>query len=90
MTTEDIPDNVAQVGPRRILPPWLTRRRILTIAGIATVAVGLYLNWSWLSAIGAAPIILALLPCAAMCGLGMCMMGGGSKSCSTRNDGGDQ
>jgi hypothetical protein len=37
---------------------------------------GLVLNWSWLVAIGLAPIILGVLPCVAMCALGMCVMGG--------------
>ena len=53
---------------------WLSGRRGLIIAGIAVVAAGLALGWNWLTAIGAAPIILALAPCAAMCALGTCAM----------------
>lgn len=49
------------------------RRRLWVVAGVAAVAAGLALNWGWLTAVGAAPIILAVLPCAAMCALGLCM-----------------
>ena len=45
----------------------------LTATGIAVVAIGLALNWNWLAAVGAAPVILAIAPCAAMCALGLCM-----------------
>lgn len=31
-------------------------------------------GWGWLVAIGVAPIILSILPCVVMCGLGFCMM----------------
>lgn len=54
--------------------------RGLTVAGIAVIAIGLAFNWRWLVAVGAAPIILSLAPCAAMCALGLCMnMRGHSK-----------
>jgi hypothetical protein len=53
---------------------WLTGRRGLIIGGIAVVGAGLALGWNWLTTIGAAPIILALAPCAAMCALGTCAM----------------
>lgn len=58
------------------------RRGLFILAGIAVVA-GLAFNWSWLAAIGAAPILLAALPCAAMCGLGLCMNRIGGRSCPT-------
>ncbi len=60
---------------------WFSGRRGLIIGGIAIVAAGLALGWNWLSAIGAAPIILSLAPCAAMCALGACAMMRGSSSC---------
>jgi hypothetical protein len=47
--------------------------RGLTVGGIAVVAIGLAFNWSWLVAVGAAPLVLALAPCAAMCAFGLCM-----------------
>lgn len=52
---------------------WIVTPRGLTVSGIAVIAVGLALNWSWLVAAGAAPLILSLAPCAAMCALGLCM-----------------
>lgn len=51
---------------------YLGNRRALFVIAALGVGAGLALNWSWLAAIGAAPILLALLPCAVMCGLGMC------------------
>lgn len=58
-------------------------RRSLILAAMAIIAAGMALNWGWLVAMGAAPLILSLAPCAIMCGLGLCMMGS-SKSCSTK------
>lgn len=48
-------------------------RRALLILGVAALAGGLAFNWSWLVAIGAAPIILSVAPCLVMCALGLCM-----------------
>jgi hypothetical protein len=52
---------------------WIATPRGLIVSGIAIVSVGLALNWNWLVAVGAAPLILSLGPCAAMCALGLCM-----------------
>ena len=54
--------------------------RGLAILGAAVIAIGLALNWSWLVAIGVAPLLLTALPCVAMCALGVCMMPKGEKS----------
>ncbi len=51
----------------------------LVAVAAAALGLGAYYNWGWLVAVGLAPIILAALPCAAMCALGLCM-GGRSKS----------
>lgn len=56
-------------------------RRGLILGAMALIGAGLWLNWGWVAAIGAAPPILALAPCAVMCGLGLCMKGG-SKRCA--------
>ena len=64
---------------------WLTGRRGLIIAGIALAGAGLAFGWSWLTAIGIAPLILSLAPCAAMCALGWCMMGKGTQSHSKQD-----
>jgi hypothetical protein len=47
-------------------------RGLLLLAGLA-IAGGLAFKWSWLVAAGIAPVIVGLLPCAAMCALGLCM-----------------
>ena len=59
---------------------YLGGRRGLVLAGTAVVAAGLAFNWSWLVAAGLAPLLLSVLPCVAMCALGLCMsrMTGGS------------
>ena len=53
---------------------WLTGRRGLAVVSLAIIAAGLALGWGWLTAVGIAPIILSLAPCAAMCALGACAM----------------
>ncbi len=50
------------------------------ILAAVIVAAGLALNWNWVVAIGLAPILLAALPCAVMCALGLCMMPKGDAS----------
>src|SRR6266478_305840 len=67
---------------RDLIRSWFSGRRGLIIGGVAIVAAGLALGWNWLSAIGAAPIILSLAPCAAMCALGACAMMRGNSSCA--------
>lgn len=56
-----------------------TRFGLLAIAALV-LGLGAYSSWGWLVAAGIAPLLLALAPCAAMCALGMCSMGGKSKS----------
>jgi hypothetical protein len=58
------------------------RRGFIILAAVAITA-GLALNWSWLVAAGIAPILLGVLPCLAMCALGLCMHRTGGKSCSS-------
>jgi hypothetical protein len=66
----------------------LLRWRIgLGVATGAVVVGGLALGWPSLVAIGIAPLLLSLLPCLAMCALGICMMGRGSRSCSQERSG---
>ena len=62
--------------------PYVSGRRGLIVLAIGIGGAGMTMNWGWLVAVGAAPILLALLPCAAMCALGLCMKKGGGKSCS--------
>ena len=79
MTTDETGGVPLEEKLRRDAFGWLARRRMWFLTGLSVVAVGLALNWSWLTAIGAAPIILGLLPCAAMCAFGLCMQGGHAK-----------
>ena len=55
-------------------------RFVLGGVALALLAAGLAWQWSWLFAIGVAPLLLSLAPCVVMCALGLCMhrMGGGS------------
>lgn len=55
-------------------------RRGLLVLGAVALGLGLVFKWNWVVAAGFAPFILAVLPCAAMCALGLCMneMAGGS------------
>lgn len=61
----------------------LQDRRSWMLLGASLAGVGLVLKWDWLTAVGAAPILLAVLPCVAMCALGLCMRGSASSSCSS-------
>ena len=84
METLDIAKNKTWPAPavRDLARSWFTGRRGLILGGIAIVITGLDLSWGWLAAIGAAPIILSLAPCAAMCAIGACSMMKGNSSCA--------
>ena len=68
--------------PRRLLRSFLGNRRHLLVLGGLTLPVAAAGNWNWLVAIGAAPLLLSLLPCLAMCALGLCMNRMSGRSCS--------
>lgn len=76
--------------------PWprmwggVARRQLWAIAGVAAIFGGLALNWGWLTAVGAAPLLIGILPCAAMCALGLCMAGRGHPAPSAGSCGGGQ
>lgn len=72
---------LAPAFPTR-MPLALRRRSVLIVASLAVLAAGLAIGWPWLSAIGAAPILINLAPCAAMCALGLCMHRMTGKSCA--------
>ena len=61
-----------------------SRRGIATLATVA-ILTGLAFNWSWLVATGIAPILLTALPCAVMCGLGLCMNRLFGNSCKSQS-----
>ena len=49
------------------LRPWLIGAVVLAIAIVA------YAGWSWLAAVGATTVLIALAPCLVMCALALCM-----------------
>ena len=58
-----------------LLRTWISDWRVLGVAGLAVTGTGLGLGWNWLTAVGAASIIVSTAPCLIMCALGACMMG---------------
>ena len=56
----------------------------LVAAAALIIGAGLYLNWATIIALGFAPLILTLGPCALMCAFGLCGMAG-SKSKNAGN-----
>ena len=69
---------------------WWSGSRRYWIAGAVTIAASLALGWKWLAAIGALPLLLVLLPCAAMCALGACMKHTDGQSCGQSPTGGNE
>ena len=69
--------NKVEVNFLTLLFILLKSRKGLAIGDLAVAGIGLAFKWDWLTAVGAAPIVLSLLPCVAMCALGFCMRGGG-------------
>ncbi len=68
--------------PRFFLPRWFPRgRSALLWAAILAIGTGLVFGWDWLVAAGFAPLVVSVLPCLAMCALGLCAMRGNAKSC---------
>ena len=84
MQTEQTPVSSFAQRLTQLAGYWL-RGRMGLIVATALVGAGTVLNWNWLVAAGFAPIILSVLPCLAMCALGIaCMRGSGDSSCSTK------
>ena len=63
-------------------PTWMSlwRKPIVWVSLAALVVAGLALNWNWLVAVGALPILIGVVPCLAMCAFHLCSMGKGGKS----------
>lgn len=53
---------------------YLRGRRGWHVLGGIVVTVGLAFNWGWLVTAGIAPILISVLPCVAMCAVGVCCM----------------
>lgn len=86
LTLPTRPGATAPAGHRLAarLPSWLRGRRAMMLGVFALVGAGLALGWPWLTVFGLAPLVLSLLPCAAMCALGLCMPKGGGGSCRSQ------
>ena len=68
---------------------YLGSRRVLLALAATAIGAGLAFNWNWLVAAGIAPLLLGVLPCVAMCALGLCMnkMAGRSDSSDPKSRG---
>jgi hypothetical protein len=53
---------------------YLRNRPFLLAVAIIALVAGAAINWGWLVALGIAPLLLSVLPCVVMCGLGFCCM----------------
>lgn len=58
----------------------LANRRLLVSATVVLLTAGALFKQDQLVALSVAPFLFALLPCAAMCALGLCMAGGKDKA----------
>ena len=65
----------------------LGSRRFWLVLAAAAVVAGAALNWSWLVAVGVAPLLLTLLPCTAMCALHLCASKSAGSSCAGEHQG---
>ena len=75
----------------RLVRGLLHSRSGIVVASGLVVAGSLAVGWEWLAVAGVLPLVLSVLPCVAMCALGLCMMkGGDGKSCSTQKDSGSK
>ena len=48
-------------------------RWLVSGIALALLVAGFVWQWSWLVAIGVAPLLISAAPCIAMCALGLCM-----------------
>jgi hypothetical protein len=64
-----IAGNFSRTAIRR----YVTNKWILLAAAGLTLVATAAINWSWLVAAGIASVVLSVLPCLVMCGLGLCM-----------------
>jgi hypothetical protein len=62
-------------------------RFVLGGSALALLAAGLAWQWSWLVALGVAPLLLSTAPCIAMCALGLCMRRMDGRAGGTGQDG---
>jgi hypothetical protein len=78
---------LASTSPPTLLRPLASLRAgrsrlLLGGVGLGVIIAVAAWQWSWRVAIGVAPLLLSVAPCAAMCGLGLCMHRMGGRTCS--------
>ncbi len=71
----------------RLLRYRLGDRRILIAIAAALFTAAIVFNWQWLVAAGLASLIVGVLPCVAMCAVGVCAMGRGNAACGKNETG---
>lgn|SRR5574337_1111977 len=72
MKTTVLPSSIP-VSLRSIISRLCRNRLLVGGAAMSLIAAGLIWQWSWLVAIGVAPLLLSAAPCVAMCAVGLCM-----------------
>ncbi|MFA6031376.1 MAG: hypothetical protein WC889_00550 [Myxococcota bacterium] len=88
MTTTGSPPTAQTSFGREVLNAvryYLGGRRGLIAVCAAIAVAGLAFNWSWLVAVGIAPLLVSTLPCVAMCALGLCMHRMTGRACPAEN-----
>ncbi|TAL76373.1 MAG: hypothetical protein EPN75_14500 [Beijerinckiaceae bacterium] len=68
-----LPNSRATIGVPTIFKRLGSKRLLLAGITFALIGAGLAWQWSWLAAIGVAPLLVGAAPCVAMCALGLCM-----------------
>lgn len=63
----------------------LGRRAAIVLWLSALIGIALFAGWNWVVAAGLASLVLSVLPCAAMCALGLCA--GSQRNCADRGGG---
>ena len=62
---------------------WHSARKVFITALVVVGSGALYFGWEALAAAGIASVIIGVLPCLAMCALGLCMGRMGKKDAAT-------
>lgn len=73
MNTADLSDNSGMPSSEPAVLQSRVWPRAWLLLGPSALAFVLWFRWDWLAAAGLAPIVVAMLPCAVMCVLGVCM-----------------
>jgi len=68
-----VPNTCSASGPPVIFRRLVRPRLVFAGLALALIGAGLAWQWSWLVAIGVAPLLISAAPCVAMCALGLCL-----------------